>query len=196
MEILEKIFGDIGKIKVMKLFVFNANTHFDIESVFRKTKIKNTEAKRIMAIFEKIGLVKRKDIKNAKGKKIAMWHLNHSFSHLNAFKNFFLEVSPFTSDEIVKKLSRAGRLKLVAVSGVFLHSEESVVDLLIAGDRLKRSSLNRVIKEIESGLGKEIKYAVLDTEDFNYRLSSRDKLIRDVFDYPHTLILDKVGVQV
>jgi hypothetical protein len=56
--------------------------------------------------------------------------------------------------------------------------------------------LSRVIKEIESGLGKEIKYAVLDTADFTYRLSSRDKLIRDVFDYPHNLILDKVGVQV
>jgi hypothetical protein len=34
-------------------------------------------------------------------------------------------------------------------------------------------------------LGKELAYAVFDTNDFKYRVSMYDKLLRDMFDYPH-----------
>lgn len=196
MEILEKLFGNIGKVKIMKLFIFNPNSYFDLVGASAKTKIKKTQIKKDISILEKVGVIRGRDIKNEKGKKVKAWHLNTSFEYLSVFKDFFIGVSPFSDNEIISKFSKAGRLKVVAVSGVFINNDESQVDLLIAGDRLKRSVLNRVIKEIEAGIGKEIKYAILDTGDFAYRLGVRDKLIRDIFDYPHNLILDKVGVQV
>jgi hypothetical protein len=47
---------------------------------------------------------------------------------------------------------------------------------------------------MEADIGKELSYAVCDTADFVYRLNAYDKFIRDVLDYPHETIVDKLGV--
>jgi hypothetical protein len=51
-----------------------------------------------------------------------------------------------------------------------------------------------VIKRLEGEFGREIRYALFSTSDFRYRLGVYDRLIRDVFDYPHRLLLDKIGL--
>jgi hypothetical protein len=43
-------------------------------------------------------------------------------------------------------------------------------------------------------MGKEIRYSAFETGEFQYRLGMYDKLIRDVLDYPHETVLDKLGV--
>ena len=46
----------------------------------------------------------------------------------------------------------------------------------------------------DAELGREIRYASFETEDFRYRLGAYDRLLRDVFDYPHSLLIDKIGL--
>jgi hypothetical protein len=65
---------------------------------------------------------------------------------------------------------------------------------LVVGDNIKRGKLENVMKTLESEIGKELKYAYFGTEDFKYRLSMCDKLIRDILDYPHKKILNKLGI--
>ena len=47
---------------------------------------------------------------------------------------------------------------------------------------------------LEAELGREIRYASFATEDFRYRTGVYDRLLRDVFDYPHRLLIDKIGL--
>ena len=47
---------------------------------------------------------------------------------------------------------------------------------------------------LEAELGREIRYAFFTTPDFRYRLGVYDRLLRDVFDYPHRVLLDKIGL--
>jgi hypothetical protein len=54
--------------------------------------------------------------------------------------------------------------------------------------------LERAIRDIESEVGKELTYAAFKTDDFIYRLGMYDKFIRDILDYPHEKILDKIGI--
>jgi hypothetical protein len=51
------------------------------------------------------------------------------------------------------------------------------------------------MRALEADLGIEIRYAALATEDLKYRVGMYDKLTRDVFDYPHQILIDKVGVR-
>ena len=44
-----------------------------------------------------------------------------------------------------------------------------------------------------SRLGRELRYALLSSDDLLYRLTVSDRLIRDVLDYPHRIVLDKLG---
>ena len=56
---------------------------------------------------------------------------------------------------------------------------------MIVGDNLKKNVIQKTVNVLESELGKELAYAVFESADFKYRVSMYDKLLRDVFDYPH-----------
>jgi len=64
----------------------------------------------------------------------------------------------------------------------------------VVGDNVNSASIDRIVKGIEADMGKDIRYAVLTAPDFAYRMSMNDKLVRDVFDYPYQLLVDKLGV--
>lgn len=193
MEILEKIFGSLSKLKIMKLFIFNPGTFFDTRAIARKTKVRTDQTKKDLNLLTKIGLVRHKVSKDARGKKVKGWMLEGTFAHLDALREFLLKVSPFTDSEIVRRMSKAGRLKFVVISGVFIDEPEARVDILIVGDKMKKSFLDRNLKVVEAELGKEIRYSILDTDDFSYRMGIGDKLMRDIFDYKHKVIFNKIG---
>ena len=50
------------------------------------------------------------------------------------------------------------------------------------------------VRKLESELGKELRYTALSTDQFLYRLQMNDHLIKDIFDYPHTLVYDKLNI--
>ncbi len=85
-------------------------------------------------------------------------------------------------------------MKLIVTAGIFIQDPESRADLLVVGDSVKRAKLESVIKGVEAEVGKELRYAFFSTEEFRYRLSMYDKLVRDILDYPHRILLDKLGI--
>ena len=91
------------------------------------------------------------------------------------------------------KLSNRRNVTTGRTLGTF-HSLETQIDLLIVGDHLEERVLARIVHSLEAELGREIRYASFATEDFRYRLGVYDRLLRDVFDYPHRLLIDKIGL--
>ena len=96
--------------------------------------------------------------------------------------------------KIIAALKRAGALRLVALSGHFTGILEPQIDLLVVGDHLEDRTLASSVRSLEAELGREIRYASFATADFRYRLGVYDRLLRDVFDYPHRLLIDKIGL--
>ena len=45
---------------------------------------------------------------------------------------------------------------------------------------------------MEAEIGRELSYGVFETDDFRYRVSVCDKFIRDILDYSHKKILNKL----
>ena len=63
------------------------------------------------------------------------------------------------------------------------------MDLLIVGDKMKRGKIEEGIRKLEAEIGAELVYAIFDTKEFLYRLNMYDKLVRDILDYPHEILL-------
>jgi len=179
------IFGGEAKVKIMRLFIFNPSLTFTIVDVANRSKERLSKVRRELRVLIKAGLIKR----GAKG-----FILDSSCPYIVPIENFLIDAAPITSKEIIKKVSRAGNIKLILISGVFLHDRDSRVDILVVGDHLKQAKLLSSISSIESLLGKELHYTAFNTADFQYRLSIYDKLIRDILDYPHEKILNKLGL--
>jgi DNA-binding MarR family transcriptional regulator len=192
MEQLGKLFGSEAKVKIMRLFLFNPETVFDTGEISERAKVEPSKVRREMSNLEKMGLVKRRASSKKRGGHGFV--LETQFSYLTQLQNFLINIEPLLPKEIIRKVSKIGNIKLIIIAGVFLQEAESRIDLLIVGDGIKKANLENLIKTLEAEIGKELRYAHFTTEDFKYRISMFDKLIRDILDYPHRKILNKTGI--
>ena len=97
-------------------------------------------------------------------------------------------------ESLVKKFNGIGKIKVFLASGVFLQEWDTRVDLLIVSDDINMVKLDTAIKNLEAEIGKELSYSAFETEDFEYRLGVHDKLVRDILDSKHILLVDKLGL--
>ncbi len=180
------IFGGEAKVKIMRLFIFNPTLTYSSKEVALRAKVSASSARREIGNLLKAGLIRKR------GKS---YLLNRSYRYLSAVGNFLIDANPLSEKEIVKRISSAGNIKLILTSGIFLHNPDSRVDILVVGDHIQERKLLVVMGGIEAELGKELRYAVFETSDFQYRLGIYDKLIRDILDSKHEKILNKLGLQ-
>lgn len=194
-EVLEKLFGSRAKVKVLRLFLFHPDQPFDSAMIRVKAKIKAPQVRKIMNTLEKIKLVKRKTFeKEGKGKKrkVRGWVLNRDFKYLKPLQVILIGMNPMSHNDVAERFKQTGKIKLVIVAGVFIQNDESRIDLLIAGDALKERSIKTAVENLQAEIGKDLRYTVFTTEEFLYRHGMYDKLIRDVLDFPHTVVVDKI----
>lgn len=203
METLEKLFGSLTKVKIMKLFIFNGDKYFDKIDIANRTKVSKDSIRSELINFEKMGLIKAKSFfkdyhskGDTKKKRVDGWVLNETFPYLLPLQNLLLHTTPITSTDILNRLSRAGKMKLVVTSGVFIQNTDSRADIMVVGDRLNIKLIEKVIKNMEAEIGRELRYAIFETPDYKYRVSVYDKLIRDILDFPHEKVLDRLGAEV
>ena len=205
MDSLSAIFGSEARVRIMRLFLFNPEKIFDVDTVYDKSKVEKNTVKKEVVILEKAKLIKKrhfsKTVQNKKGKKVSTkkiktqgYYLNQDFYYITALKQLLIKTKTLEGGEIIKKLSKSGALKLVIIAGVFTQDKDSRVDMFVVGNNINKSTLNKAIKSIEARLGKELVYVCFETQDFQYRLGMYDKLIRDVLDYPHQVLLDKISL--
>jgi hypothetical protein len=202
MEALEKLFGSSARVKILKFFLFNTGELFEKEVIASRTKVASHILQKELNLLIKIGLIKKKNfvkteedrrgkIQRVKTKGYETVIENKLFIPL---QNLLVKNSPMSSNSLVGRLSRHGKLKLVIAAGVFIQDSESRVDLLIVGDDIKETPLKNTIATLESEIGKQLRYSVLTVQDFKYRLGVYDRLVRDILDYPHQVFLDRIGV--
>jgi hypothetical protein len=189
MEMLGRVFGSVGRLKTVRLFVFSKDASFTIAEVAERTKLAKDAARREIIELLSSGLLRRKG-----GTGPVRYQVNPRFEYLPAFDTFIRETTSVRQDKIIQVLRRAGALRLVVLSGHFTGIVEPQIDLLVVGDHLDERALARSVHALEAELGREIRYASFATADFRYRRGVYDRLLRDVFDYPHRIVIDKIGL--
>jgi len=189
MEPLARLLGSPARLKTIRLFIFNQDAAFTLAEVASRTKLSKDAARRELNELIVTSLLRKKG-----GTTPARYQINPRFEHLSALDTFIRETTGVRPQTMLATLRRAGSLRLVVLSGFFTSIIESKIDLLVVGDNLDERVLTKAVHTLEAELGREIRYAFFPTADFRYRLGVYDRLLRDVFDYPHRLLLDKIGL--
>lgn len=206
MHTLEKIFGSATKVKILRLFLFNPEAVYDLDDLVQKTHSPSGEVKKEVATLNDAGILNKKsfikEFSNKKRNKIIVskrkvngFILEQKFIHLASLQKMLIHTTPLSFDEVVRRFSLSGKVKLLIVAGVFNQEWDSRVDLLVVADNLRKNYIENAVKEIEYQVGRELKYAAFETTDFQYRLGMFDKLVRDILDYPHNKLINKLGLE-
>ncbi|OGG92827.1 hypothetical protein A2609_03600 [Candidatus Kaiserbacteria bacterium RIFOXYD1_FULL_47_14] len=189
MKPLAKIFGSPARLKILRLFVFSQDVAFTLADVMERIKLSKEIAHRELFELLESGFLRKKGSRSS-----ASYQVDPRFEFLSSLNVFIRETTSVRPRVIMAALRRAGTLQLVVLSGFFTGVIESQIDLLIVGDHLEERTLAQVVHSLEAELGREIRYASFATADFRYRNGVYDRLLRDVFDYPHRLLIDKIGL--
>jgi hypothetical protein len=197
MEILAKLLGGQNRVKVLRVFLFNPTAIFEVKELASRMKMTVASVRKELRPLSAVGLINPKSelrLVGKKKKKVPGWQLNPNFAYNNELRSLLsLDLFPKRND-LLKRFNRCGRIKLMMVSGVFLQDTDREVDLVLVGDNLKKTIADSLVKSMEAEVGKELTYAILGTSDFVYRLHSSDKFVRDMFDFPHEVVVDKIGI--
>lgn len=181
MEILGKILGTPSRVKMMRLFISNRGKVFTTKEVVKRSRINQDSARKELHLLSSVSFIKKKG---------DGWSFNPLFKYGEEFENLLLGLDNLDNQSIINNFKKAGRIKLIIVSGVFIKNDDSRVDLLVVGDKIRRGRIEEEIRKIEAEMGRELIYAIFETKEFLYRLNMYDKLVRDIVDYPHEVVFE------
>lgn len=126
--------------------------------------------------------------------------LNSDFEFYEELRTLILKSSPAEKGKMISRISNLGRIKLAVTSGIFLNPAQagegftSVADLLIVGDDINRDKLRLFLKSLEAEVGSEIKFTLMDKEEFTYRHGMFDRFVRVLLEGPHEKIINRLGI--
>ena len=184
---LDKLFSSTDRVKLLRLFLFNPRLSYSFSEASSRARVPLSDARKEITLFSNAGVVRR-----SKRSSTRRFVLRDDFKYLKALQLLLIN-APARGEDIVRRLRGAGGIKFVALSGVFMGERDSTLDLLLVGDRVSSRKIKDRIKRLEAELGRELQYTLLSTSDFNYRLNMNDKLLRDVLDYSHRIVLDRIN---
>jgi DNA-binding MarR family transcriptional regulator len=194
METLAKLFGGLARVKIMRLFLLNGGNAFEVEEIASRSRVTKPNTRKEINALSAMGFIRQRTLvrEGSRGakKKVTAWQLNSAFQYLEAVRDLLVDPNLLLQEDLTQRFRQIGKIKLMVVSGVFIGDENSRVDILLVGDKLKKNILQQVIKGLEAEVGKELDYVVFDTTEFKYRLDMYDKLVCDILDLPHQSLID------
>ena len=185
---IEQLFGSKTRVKLLHLFYTNPNRSFYVREITRKVNEQINSVRRELANLLNIGIIKSDTSANR-----LYYEINQKYKYYDQLRSIFSgintkkEKTVVSSDgDAVQKLATIGAVDLVLLSGHFVRSATSPVDLLVVGD-VNRSKLLKIIAELEAQEGLEIRFTVLNKEEFIYRINLKDRFLSTILGEKYTI---------
>ena len=186
---LEVLFDSPIRARILKMFLYAPERDFEIKIISKILNVKTALINKHLKTLSEIKFLKTKTIG---GKKF--FRVNSGFNSYNELKELILRINPASKEKILKQIMSLGKIKLAVISGVFMNFENARADLMVVGDKIKLNKFNKFLRNLEAETGKEINYALMTAEEFQYRYGMYDRFIRDLLEFKHEKLINKLKI--
>ena len=199
-EQLGKLFGSEAQVKCMRLLLNYPDRVFALTELAEKARISRFQLRQAVHSLKSVGfcidheVTVKKKLKNGKTqtRKVAGIELKKTYPLIPHLHNLLIGGGVILPEEVQSLFSRVGKVYMLTLSGLFLRDNDRMLDLMIVGDHVQPGALLRAVRTLESEIGHEVRYALFSVKEYHYRMAMYDKLLRDMFDYPHIKVIDKI----
>ena len=207
---IEQLFGSKTRVKLLQLFYQNPNRSFYVREITRKIDEQINSVRRELANLLSIGIINSDTTNNR-----LYYEVCQTFEHYDALSSIFggkkfktpkkakstkadtveepeevVEVETENKDPFVASLLKTGNVRLAIYTGQFTRDELAGVDILIVGD-VNHAAVDNLISELESAEKKELRYSILDPEDYIYRKQINDRFVSNLAMAKKIVLIDK-----
>ena len=197
---LSILFGSQARVKLLRFFLFNPSKEFSFDDISKRARLVRRTARTEINALEKAGVIVKRTMYvpidgKSKKMKVLGFALDKSFPELQALQTFLFETAPIDGKNLLVHLRQAGVIDFLVVAGVFVREFDQQLDVLLAMKKVSQTKVEKAIRTLEAEIGVEIRFAVMTNDDLLYRVGMYDKLTRDLFDYKHQILVDRIGVR-
>lgn len=195
---MEQLFGSKTRVKLLSLFFKNPNRSYYVREITRKIDEQINSVRRELANLLSIGIVKSENRENR-----LYYEVNQDFESYDALRALFAQgkvkvatqASATTKAEgdMVSTIKGLGAVDLLIYMGTFTQDTMTGIDVLVVGD-VNKTQVHNFIADLEDEEGREIKYAVMPTDEFKYRRDVNDRFITMVDSARKTVVHDPSGL--
>jgi len=199
---LEQLFGSKTRVRLLRLFLNNSKDAYFVRELTRKIGAQINAVRNELDNLVEMGLVaavvdfddEDADDK-AKGKNRRSVH-QRKYYRINVdsllypeLRALFMKAQVMLEKDFVRRLTVAGPISYLALTGFFVSEEPSPTDLLIVG-KLNRDKLANVIRGFEREVGREVNFTVLTPQEYRYRRDVTDRFLYSILESRKLVVID------
>lgn len=191
---LEKLFGSKTRTKLLSLFFSNVERSYYVREMTRVIDEQINSVRRELGNLESIGVIKNETYDN---KVYYSANTKHPFARA-LHMMFSTKVDKVLVETAVKDSTWDEYIRPVKAYLNFLFVTNRVpgqdgVDMLIVGDD-RTKKLSRWAEVVEKKEGKPLNYVIISRDDFRYRLSVKDRFLKEIMEMQHIVQYDPEGI--
>lgn len=205
--ILEKLLESVPRVRLLRLFLQNPEEQFSIAAIIQRTRLSSPPIRKELARLVEIGIIQKKQNisfarkkgggrkkKRAGTPKEETYRARRDFLFFKELRDLVVKSAIASRKTLTRQIKHMGGVKLAIMSGVFINNENARTDLLIVGDEVNKRRLDAFLSRTESHLGKSLSYTLMDTDEFKYRKTMYDRFLKDILEYPHEKLINRMGL--
>lgn len=205
---LNKLFGSVARVKILKFFLSNTDEQFYIRQIARELSLQLNSVRRELDNLETFGILqsttliddkaksgKKKEVKKTKASKTdkKYYSVNKDFILFEEIKALFMKAHVLYEKDFAEKVLMVGKPKLMILTGLFVNIDNAPTDLLIVG-RLNKDKLLQTIKDLEAEMGREVNYTIMDIKEYIYRRDITDVFLYEILENKKIVVIDELEI--
>ena len=181
---IEILFNDESLVRILRHLLVNNKEALTVKKLSADLKLQARVISKIMTRLAKAELVKK-----SKRKAGMTYRLNLDSELVKPLRELLQFNIADAKKDLKKSFKSAGKVKALILSGVLTDTERSQVDVLIVGDKLKVAEVRKHLRQLGYKTGHDLRYMQLTAEEYNYRKEMNDRILRNMIDFDHEVII-------
>ncbi|MFB6181662.1 MAG: hypothetical protein ABEJ24_02075 [Candidatus Magasanikbacteria bacterium] len=197
---LEQLFGSNTRLNLLRLLVKNPNKVYFIRELSRDLDVQVNAVRREINLLKDVNLVKEmekpKDLDTSEpGVALRKYYgINKNSPVYEEMKDLILKEQVLDEQELVRELVEgAGEVSFLVVTGKFTGEEDTPTDMLMVGD-VNSNFVSDKTDEYEEKFGSEVKYTIMDEDEFLERHHIMDKFLYNIFEADHVKVVNDLEI--
>mgnify|MGYP000991497274 CR=1 FL=1 len=184
---LEHLFSSKVRIKLLSLFLLNPEQTYFVRELTRRLNERINSIRRELDNLQKLGLL----VSHTEDRK-KYYTVNRDFELFEELRSLIIKSGVTPQEKSMRMLQSLKNVHVVILTGIFTQQRLPKTDLLVVGSP-KREKLLDAVAELEKTVGKQIRYSVIDHNEYDYRRTMHDLFLQDILTNEHITVLDRAA---
>jgi hypothetical protein len=187
MNILEQVFSKREQVHLLRFFLFHPDEDFTFAELRSRIAKRSSVKQAALNQLHKLDCLiegRRDETREV------TYHINKAWPLFNELRSLFVKSQLLVEHDLVRRLERAGQIKLLVLTGVFVGKQNDVTDVLVVGT-VNHTRVARILKAFEQDFDQEVRYTILSNNEYHFRKNVGDRFLYNILENRHLVVLDK-----